>query len=450
MANENAPAAVKLQRAVDPARDHVRGGNDADAISVVLYADYLCPYCRRLRPVMKRLRQAFGERLAYVFRHFPNERAHPGAEFFSRVAEAAGKQDRFWEMHDWLYDHEPPLTRDDAFEYARSLGLDMERFNRDVEADETRTRVEEDLVEGRRNGVAGTPTLFVDGLRYDGAWDFYSMLEALERPVAKRVERSARAFASLPASGGLMLLIAAAAALVCANTPLAPYYRRFIESSFDIGTPGHMLSLTVQAWFSEGLLAIFFLLVGLEIRREMTAGALADRRAAVLPVVAAIGGVLAPAAIYLMLNRGPAAAGWSRARPRPMSPSRSVSLPCSGAAFLPGCACSSLRSRSSMTFFPYSRSQSSIRTISSRAGCSQAALPLRCCSRSIAHVFTQHGLMPSSRWHWHFFSTRPAFTPRLRASSWPPSCRHVLRQRRPLYSLRLRLRSRSSSMRSTN
>lgn len=311
MTNASASAAVKLQRPIDPARDHVRGGTDAHAVSVVLYADYLCPYCRRLRSVMRRLREAFGERLLYVFRHFPNERAHPGSEFFSRVAEAAGNQGYFWEMHDWLYDHELPLTREDALAYVRSLGLDMERFKRDLESDDTRKRVEEDLTEGHRNGVTGTPTLFVDGLRYDDAWDFYSMLEALDRPVARRVERSARAFASLPASAGFTLLIAAAAGLVCANTPLAPYYRTFIESSFGVGTPGHMLSLTVGTWSSEGLLSIFFLLVGLEIRREMTAGALAARRAAVLPVIAAIGGVLAPAAIYLLLNRGPAAAGWA-------------------------------------------------------------------------------------------------------------------------------------------
>jgi len=310
MADNEAPAAIKLQRAADPARDHVRGGGEAEA-SLVLYADYLCPYCRRLRPVIKRLREAFGDRLAYTYRHFPNEKAHPGAEFFSRVSEAAANQGRFWEMHDWLYDHQLPLTRDDALAYVRSLGIDMERFNRDLDADETRERVERDLIEGRQNGVTGTPTLFIDGLRYDGAWDFYSMLEALERPVAQRVERSARAFANLPASGGLMLLMAAAAALVCANTPLAPYYREFIESSFTIGTAGHMLSLTVGAWLSEGLLAIFFLVVGLEIRREMTAGALADRRAAVLPVLAAIGGALTPAAIYFLFNQGPAATGWA-------------------------------------------------------------------------------------------------------------------------------------------
>jgi len=315
MAKENtapAGAAFRLQRAIDPAHDHMRGGHAPDGVvSIVLYGDYLCPYCRRLRHVLARLRQALGERLVYVFRHYPNERAHPGAEFIARAAEAAGKQGRFWEMHDWLYEQEPSLTADDVRGFVRALGLDMERFERDIEDPETRRHVEEDLAEGKRNGVTGTPTVFIDRIRYDGAWDFYSMLEALERPVAARVQRSARVFASLPASGGLVLLLAAAAALLCANTPLAPYYRLFIETSFGIGPPGHALSMTVGAWFSEGLLAIFFLLVGLEIRREMTAGALADRRAAILPVLAAGGGVIAPAAIYLALNAGPTAPGWS-------------------------------------------------------------------------------------------------------------------------------------------
>ncbi len=305
-------AGLRLQRPVDPERDHLRGGSGAgDTVSVVVYGDFLCPYCRRLRQVMIRLRQALGDRLAYVFRHFPNERAHPGAHFMARAAKAAARQGRFWEMHDLLYQREPPFGEEQALELAASLGLDMERFRRDLGSEAAFRRVDEDLAEGRRNGVTGTPTLFVDGFRYDGAWDFYSMLETLERPAAIRVQRSARVFASLPASAGLVLILAAGAALLCANTALAPYYRLFIESSFSIGPRGDALSLTVGAWFSEGLLAYFFLLVGLEIRRELSAGALADRRAALLPILAAVGGGLVPAAIYLALNRGPTAPGWS-------------------------------------------------------------------------------------------------------------------------------------------
>jgi len=314
MAEESTPIVgeiSRLQRDIDPIRDHMRGGQGEATSSIVLYGDYLCPYCRALRHVLARLRQTLAPRLVYVFRHFPNERAHPGSEFMSRAAEAASKQSRFWEMHDWFYEQERPFGEKDVFQFAATLGLDMEQFRRDIESEDTRRRVDEDLEDGKRNGVTGTPTVFVDGLRYDGAWDFYSMLETLERPLAERVQRSARVFASLPASAGLVLLLAAVAALVCANSPLAPYYRLFINAEIGIGFPGRLLSLTVGDWFSEGLLAIFFLLVGLEIRREMTAGALSDRRAAILPALAAMGGVLAPTAIYLALNPGPTAPGWS-------------------------------------------------------------------------------------------------------------------------------------------
>jgi NhaA family Na+:H+ antiporter len=310
MPNDGSEAAraLRLQRPIDPARDHVRGGGAPDAVSLVAYFDFLCPYCRRLRQVMNRLRDAFGQRIRYAFRHFPNERAHPGAERMARAAEAAALQGRFWEMHDWILGHELPIGEANVIDFARSLGLDLPRFMADWEGEETRRRVADDAAEGRRNGVTGTPTLFLDGIRYDGAWDFYALLEALDRPLAARLRQHARVFASLPASGGIVLLLAAGLALLCANTALRGPYQALVEYSFSIGPSG---KLTVAEWCSEGLLSIFFLLVGLEIRREATAGALADRRAIALPVVGALGGVLAPAAIYLLLNPGPTAHGWS-------------------------------------------------------------------------------------------------------------------------------------------
>jgi Na+:H+ antiporter, NhaA family len=307
----HATVGLKLQRPVDAARDHVRGGVHPDAVTVVIYADFLCPYCRRLRPVMVKLRETFGDRMAYVFRHFPNERAHPGAEFMSRAAEAAAVQGRFWEVFDWLYEQEPPITQEQVFAFARSIGLDMEAFDRDLHDDAALRRVLDDLEEGRRAGVTGTPTVFIDGVRYDGAWEFHSMAEAVEQPIAARVQRSARAFASLPASGGFVLLLAAAAALLCANTALAPWYHRIVDAPIGIGPTGHLMSLTVGEWCSEGLLALFFLLVGLEIRRELTVGSLADIRAALLPVIAAVGGVVTPAILYLGMNRGSTSPGWS-------------------------------------------------------------------------------------------------------------------------------------------
>ena len=314
MATENSSsagaAAAELQRAVDPRRDHARGGGVPDTVKVVTYADLLCPYCQRLRQVLLRLREALGARLIYVFRHFPNEKVHPGSVRVARAVEAAANQGRFWEMHDWIYDRKTPITEESMRGFASSMGLDVARFVADLDSAETQRRVDEDLADGRRNGVTGTPTLFVDGVRYDGAWDFYSLLEAVQRPVAARVRRSARVFASLPASGGLVLLLSALLALAWANTSLRPHYEAFMHASLTVGPSGGLV-LTVAEWCGEGLLTLFFLLVGLEIRREMTAGALVDRKAAALPVIAAVGGVLAPAAIYLALNQGPTAKGWA-------------------------------------------------------------------------------------------------------------------------------------------
>ncbi len=310
--HETSAARTRLLRPVDPQRDQIRGGKTRSGVTtLVVYGDYLCPYCRRLRLIVARLHEVLGERLAYVFRHFPNETAHPGATQIARMTEAVARQGKFWEMHDWLYEQEQPLDIATIEAHVRELGLDMERYAADLASPEIAARVQGDLVDGRLNGVTGTPSFFIDGLRYDGAWDFHSMLEAIELPVASRVQRSARAFANLPASGGLALLIAALAALLVANSPLAPDYLAFIHAAFGIGSPGGLLSMSVGAWFSEGLLAVFFLLVGLEIRREVATGDLSDPRAAALPVLAAFGGAVVPALIYLALNSGAERSGWS-------------------------------------------------------------------------------------------------------------------------------------------
>src|SRR5258705_13654356 len=144
----NAPSvapggALRLQRPIDPLRDHLRGGAAGEGVvSLVLFGDFLCPYCRNLRHVLARLRQVLGERFAYVFRHFPNERAHPGAEFIARASEAAGMQGRFWEMHDRLYEQQPPIPEAPLLQIAESLGPDLQRPPRDLDSESAPGRVQ--------------------------------------------------------------------------------------------------------------------------------------------------------------------------------------------------------------------------------------------------------------------------------------------------------------------
>ena len=303
-------AQLRLLRDVDPERDHIRGTLSDDAVTLVAYQDFLCPYCRRMRPIFRKLRESLGDRLIYVYRGFPNDRANPGAELAARAAEAAAAQGRFFEMHDAIFDHELPVRRAELVAIARAIGLDVERFVRDLETAEVAARVAEDVSGGRDNGVTGTPALFIDRVRYEGAWDFHSLLEALERPVAARVKRSARVFASLPTSAGIVLLVAAVVAMICANTPAARWYEGAMSAELGIGPVGHPLHMTTREWIAEGLLSFFFLIVGLEIRRELMIGALANRRAAWLPFIAAAGGVVTPAVAYLLLNPGATAQGW--------------------------------------------------------------------------------------------------------------------------------------------
>src|SRR5262249_22442347 len=153
-------------------------------------------------------------------------------------------------------DREPPISPTDLEDMARDLDLDLDRFARDLADDELRARVAEDLTDGRGNGVTGTPTLFVDGIRYDGAWDYHSLLEALERPIAARVHGGGGVSASLPTSAGLVLVLTAMFAILCANTPLAPLYDRIMGTPVGVGPLGRMLVLSVRDWCSEGLLAL--------------------------------------------------------------------------------------------------------------------------------------------------------------------------------------------------
>ena len=130
-------------------------------------------------------------------------------------------------------------------------------------------------------------------------------------PLIERAMLPFRRFVALEAASGLVLLACAAIAMVWANSPLAAEYHHLWETPVAIGTPSFGLTLSLHDWVNDGLMAVFFLLVGLEIKREILVGELATRRTATLPVAAALGGMLVPAMLYSFLNAGgPGAVGW--------------------------------------------------------------------------------------------------------------------------------------------
>jgi protein-disulfide isomerase len=160
--------------------DHVRGPADAP-VTLVEYGDYECPYCGRAYPVVKRLEQAFGDQLRFVFRNFPLTQSHPHAEQAAEAAEAAGAQGKFWQMHDMIYEHQQALTTADLRHYAAVLGLNQREFDQALRQHTYADRVREDFMSGIRSGVNGTPTFFINGVRYDGPADFDSMSAAIQQ-----------------------------------------------------------------------------------------------------------------------------------------------------------------------------------------------------------------------------------------------------------------------------
>ncbi len=161
------------------ARDHVRGPDRAE-ISVVEYADFQCPYCRAAATIVGGLREALGDRLSVVFRHFPMREAHSHAEHAAEVAEAAAREGRFWQMHDHLYAHQDALDDRSLLSYAREFGLDAERVGEALASHTYAGRVAEDHRSGLASGVSGTPTFFVDGARYDGPLTLRDLLAFIQ------------------------------------------------------------------------------------------------------------------------------------------------------------------------------------------------------------------------------------------------------------------------------
>lgn len=140
-------------------------GSQMAPMTIVEYSDFECPYCGRAHPIIQQVLREFEGRVRVVFRHFPLS-THPHAMPAARAAVAAGNQDHFWEMHDLLFEHQQQLEQEHLERYAEQLGLDMVRFRADLDSSETQARVEADKEDGRRHGVEGTPSFFVNGRRF--------------------------------------------------------------------------------------------------------------------------------------------------------------------------------------------------------------------------------------------------------------------------------------------
>jgi protein-disulfide isomerase len=140
----------------------IRGPEDAP-VTIVEFSDYQCPFCARSEPLIKDVQKEYPDKVRFVYKHLPLVSIHSNAMGASQAAIAAGKQGKFWEMHDLLFANQRSLQSDKLKEYAQQLGLDVAKFEADMNSAEVKSAVQDDMNLSRKVGVRGTPTIFVNG-----------------------------------------------------------------------------------------------------------------------------------------------------------------------------------------------------------------------------------------------------------------------------------------------
>jgi NhaA family Na+:H+ antiporter len=295
----------KLDPPIDLDHDHVLGPPDAE-LTLVEYGSYACPHCHAVHDVIAGLRNRFGERMRYVFRHLPvagSEEAVRASELAEYAAETTGQ---FWKAHQALMERGPAFSDGDCEQIARELNLPSD----DAAAAAAQERVREDIESAQRSGARVTPAFFINGRRYVGAWDESSLADAMLAPLGHRIQAAAFGFVRWGPSSGLLLGLATLLALILSNSSLGPAFQSFWDTKLGLQWGASPFALSLLDWVNHGLLTIFFFVVGLEIKREFTVGHLASFRSGALPVIAALGGIILPAIIYASIAPPQLRHGW--------------------------------------------------------------------------------------------------------------------------------------------
>ena len=175
---------ARLSLPVNENRDHIQGPDNA-SVTLVEYGDFQCPYCGQAYPIIKQVQKNLGNKLRFVFRNFPITQAHPHAQHAAEAAESAAAENKFWDMHDYLYEHQQTLDDEHLEKYAEVVGLDTSRFKNDISNHVYADHVREDFLSGVRSGVNGTPSFYINGIRYDDPWDFETLVKTLKSQIKK-------------------------------------------------------------------------------------------------------------------------------------------------------------------------------------------------------------------------------------------------------------------------
>ncbi len=160
-----------------------QGPEDAP-VTIVEFSDFQCPFCNRVTPTLAKIRDTYGDQVRIVFKHMPLS-IHPQAPQAHAASEAAHRQGRFWEMHDRIFQNQRDLSIATLESHARAIGLDMERYGKDVADAALKKKIDEDMSQASKLGVTGTPSFFINGRYLSGAQPFENFKRLIDEAIEK-------------------------------------------------------------------------------------------------------------------------------------------------------------------------------------------------------------------------------------------------------------------------
>jgi len=153
-------------------------------VTIVEWSDFQCPFCKRVSPTLEQIKDEYGDRVRFVFKHMPLS-IHPQAAGAHAASEAAHRQGKFWEMHDLIFENQRDLEPATLERHAETLGLDMDRYRRDVKDASVAARLNEDMQQAQKLGVTGTPSFFINGRYLSGAQPFANFKRYIDEALEK-------------------------------------------------------------------------------------------------------------------------------------------------------------------------------------------------------------------------------------------------------------------------
>lgn len=252
----------------------------------------------------------YGEQLQFSYKYAPDIKKDPTTLLAAKAILAAENQNKGEELYQHL-NGKNRFTKEKIFALAQQLGLEMVSFEEAYNSKELELTVHEHIEDAKKSGLHVLPGITIDGIAYNGAWDNKSLFKAIDKRGAKRAHVAMERFFEWGASAAIVLIVATIAALLLVNIGFSDLYEGWRHTPFGFLLGENSFSLSTEVWINDFLMAIFFLLIGLEIKKEILDGELSDAKSAAMPVIGAVGGMLIPALLYVLLNIGSSTSnGW--------------------------------------------------------------------------------------------------------------------------------------------